>query len=98
MAHRDALVGQRGTGQRPAAVDLADDEFVRHEDFVEEDLVEHRLTSDLAQGAHVNAGRLHVDQEVGDPLVLWRVRVGARQADRPVGAVRDRRPHLLPGQ
>ena len=43
-------------------------------------------------------GALHVDQEVADALVLRRVRVGAGQADAPVGALGDRGPHLLAGE
>ena len=43
-------------------------------------------------------GALHVDQEVADALVLRGVRVGAGQADAPVGALGDRGPHLLAGE
>ena len=40
-------------------------------------------------------GRLHVDDEVRDALVLRRVGVGAGQADAPARELRVRRPHLL---
>ena len=40
---------------------------------------------------------LHVHQEVGEPAVLGRVRVGAREQHAPLGVVRERRPHLLAG-
>ena len=38
--HRDPLIGQRGAGQPPPVVDLADDHLVGHEHVVEEHLVE----------------------------------------------------------
>ena len=40
-------------------------------------------------------GRRHVDDEVGDALVLGHVGVGAGQADAPARELRVRRPHLL---
>ena len=41
--------------------------------FVEEHLVELGVAGDLAERAHRDAGRVHVEQEVGDALVLGRV-------------------------
>ena len=40
-------------------------------------------------------GRLHVDHEARDAVVLRPLGVGARQADAPVGLLGHRRPHLL---
>ena len=97
-AHGHALVGQRRAGERPAAVDLADHAVVGHEDVVEEDLVEHRQPGHLPERADVDARRAHVDDDVGDAEVLRRARVGAGEADAPVGFVRHRGPHLLPVQ
>ncbi len=94
--HRDPLVGERGTGELPPVPRLRDHALVRDEHLVEEDLVEQRLTGDLTQRPDLDAGRPHVDQEVGDPLVRWHVRVGAREADAPVGTLGHRGPHLLP--
>ena len=54
-AHRHPLVGQRGAGQRPAAVDLADHAVVGHEHVVEEHLVEHLQPGHLPQRPDVDA-------------------------------------------
>ena len=62
----------------------------------EEDLVELRLARDLAQRPHLDAGRVHVDEEVREVPVARRVRVALRDEDAEVGDVRERRPHLLP--
>ena len=40
---------------------------------------------------------LHVHQEVGEPAVLGRVRVRAREQHAPLGVMGERRPHLLAG-
>ena len=72
----------------PAVVDLADAVRVGDARAVEEDLVELDLAGDLAQRSHLDAGLVHVEQEVGDALVLGRVGIGARQQDREVGDVR----------
>ena len=49
------------------------------------------------QRADLDAVLLHVHQEVGEPAVLGRVRVRAREQHAPLGLVRERRPHLLAG-
>ena len=66
-----------------------------HLDAGEEDLVELRLAGDLAQRPHLDAGRLHVDDQVREPGVALRGRIAAGDEDAPVGDVRVRRPHLL---
>ena len=45
---------------------------------------------------HGDAGRLHVDEQERDAFLLLRRRVGAHQAEDPVGVLRERRPGLLP--
>ena len=67
----------------------------RHEHVGEEHLVELRLVGDLAQRPHLDARRVHVDDERGDALALRRVGIGAREAPAPVGELRVARPHLL---
>ena len=90
-----ALVQQRGHGHRPAVARLAQDRLARHPDVGEVDLVELRVTGDLPQRPHLDAGGVHVDQQVGQPAVPVGVRVGADDEDAPVGDVRVGRPHLL---
>ena len=51
--HRHPLVGQGDPGQGPSAVDLADHAVVGDEDLVEEHLVEHGRTGQLAEGPDV---------------------------------------------
>ena len=82
-------------GAAPAVVLLADEAVVGHEHVVEEHLVEHRLAGELAQRPDVDAGRLHVDHEARDAVVLRLLGVGAGEADAPVGFLGHRRPHLL---
>ena len=48
-------------------------------------------------GPHLHRLLLHVHQEVGEPLVLGGVRVGARHEHAPLGLVGQRGPHLLAG-
>ncbi len=62
---------------------------------VEEDLVEVVGPAGLAQRAHVDAGRTHVDDEVRDAPVLRGVEVGAGEQDGPVGRPGAGVPHLL---
>ncbi len=49
------------------------------------------------QRANADLLLLHVHQEVREPLVLRRVRVGARHEHAPLRLVGERRPHLLAG-
>jgi hypothetical protein len=83
--HRHPLVGERRTRQPPAVVDLTHQAVGRHEDVVEEDLIEHRRAGELPQWADVDARCLHVEQEVGDAVVP--VAVLARRRTREQDAV-----------
>ena len=94
-AHHRALVGEGGHGHAPAAVDLAEHPLVRHPHVGEEHLAEVRRAGHLPERAHLDARRVHVDEEVGDPAVLRLVRVGAGQEDAEVAVLRAGRPHLL---
>ena len=90
-----AFVRERGVGDPPTFVHRADEAVVGDEHVGEEHLVELRLVGDLAQRAHVDTGRVHVDDERRDPLLLRRIGIGAREAPAPVGELRVARPHLL---
>ena len=50
---------------------------------------------DLHERPDLDARRLHVDDEVGDPLVLRELGIGAGEADAPPRELRVARPHLL---
>ncbi len=68
---------------------------VGHAHVGEEHLVERRAAGHLPQGPHLDTGRVHVDDEPGQALVLREVRVGAADDLAEVGVLRARRPHLL---
>ena len=65
--------------------------------LVEEHLVERRAAGHLAQRPDLDAGRLHVDDEAGEALVLGQVGVGAADDLADVAVVGAGGPHLLAG-
>ncbi len=94
-ADRHPFVHQRGLGDPPAFADVAQAQAVRDPHVSEEDLVELGLTGELAQWPHLDAGCLHVAEEVRHAAVLGHVRVGPGHQDRPGRLVGQRGPHLL---
>ena len=66
----------------------------RDADVLEKDLVEADVVDHVGEGAGGETGRLHVNEEVGDALVLGSVRVRAREEDHPVALVRAGGPDL----
>jgi hypothetical protein len=58
-------------------------------------LVEVSHAGDLGERTHLDAGGAHVDDEVGDALVLGHIGVGASQQDAVVGVLAERGPDLL---
>ena len=70
---------RRGLRDAPSRVDVTDAIGVGNPHIGEEDLVEVRATRELPQRSHVDAGRAHVETEVGDPLVLRHVGIGAHE-------------------
>ena len=95
-----ALVGKLAGGLLPRAVDLAQHMIVGHECVVEHDLVEIVLAGHLDDRIDRDAGRLHVDQELGEAVaaVLLGRRRGAEQADHVVGDMRVAGPDLGAGE
>jgi hypothetical protein len=91
----DALVHERREGDVPPVADGAEPVRIRHPDVGEEDLVEGGAAVDLLDRPRLHARALHVDDEVGEALVLGRVGVGPRD-DHPVaGVVGAGAPDLL---
>ncbi len=86
---------ERRHRDRPAVALLVEPVRDRHLDVGEEDLVELRLAGDLAQRPHLDAGRVHVDDEVREVPVARPLGVALRDEDAEVGDVRERRPDLL---
>ncbi len=55
-----------------------------------------RRARHLFEGPHLDARRVHVDEEVGDAAMLRLVEVGSCEEDAEVAVVGSRGPHLLP--
>ena len=91
-----ALEHQGRDRDLPALIELADQVFLRHHDVLEKHLVEMPVTVEQDQRAHGDARRLHVDEQIADPVMLGRVGIGAHQQKAPIGEMRARGPHLLP--
>src|SRR5262249_59417354 len=94
---RAALVRERRHGDLPAPIDVADDVGTRDGYGVEEHLAEFGGSGDLPERPDRDAGKLHVEDEVGQAPVLRQRRIGARQEAAPAGELCVARPHLLPG-
>jgi hypothetical protein len=90
-----ALVHERRDRDHPAVALAADHVLVGHVGGLDEELVELGLARDLAQRAHVDLVLLHVQQEVGEPLVLGGLGVGAGDQHAPLGLVGEGGPDLL---
>ena len=90
-----ALVHQGGGGHRPAVAHVAHHHLGLDHGVGEEHLVERGMAVHLLQRMDLHAGLLHVEDEVGQPLVLGHVPVGARQQQAPVRLVGAGGPHLL---
>ena len=76
-ADAHALVAERRARDLPTAVHRSDDVLVGHEHVVEEHLVEQRVAGGLAQRTDVDAGRVQVDHQHRDAVVLRLVGIGA---------------------
>ena len=92
-----ALVHQRRQRDIPAVVDIAEAVIVGDSHLVEEHLVETRSAGHLAQRAHLDPGRTHVDDEASEPFVLGQVDVSTCDYLADVAVLRASRPHLLAG-
>ena len=90
-----ALVHQCGERHPPAFTHGTDAVFIGNDHIGEKHLVEGGPACDLLDGAHLHAGAAHVHDEIGKPLVLGRVGVGACHQDTPVGDMRQGVPDLL---
>ena len=94
-ADRHALVHERGERDPPPVAEAADAVGVGHSHTGEVHLVELGFAGDLTQGPDVDAGRVHVEREVGEPTVLRCFGIGPGDEHPAVGPVRERVPYLL---
>src|SRR5690606_21953733 len=92
----EPLVAEQVLGDRPALAFLVDEVLDRDLDIFEEDLVDLVGLVEQDQRTHRDPGRLHVDEQEADALLLLRRgAVGAHQAEDPVAVVAQGRPDLL---
>ena len=102
LRHRDGLqpesatlVRQRAHRDAPTVVEPADEIRGRHLDIREEDFGEVLGTGEVLERTNVDAGRVHVDDQHADALVLGHVGIGPDVAEAFLGDHRVRRPDLL---
>ena len=89
------LEPERRVGHLPAVVHAADDVLLRAARAVEEHLVELGGAVGLDDRPHLHSGLAHRHEQVGDALVLRRVRIGAGEQEGVVGVLGLGRPDLL---
>src|SRR5262245_48078915 len=92
------FVRERSLRDRPTLVQLTEQRVAGHRDVGEEHFVEVVVIGlgELGERAALDAGRLHVDDQGADALVLRGRRIGAHEAQAPVRVMRARGPYLLP--
>jgi hypothetical protein len=82
-----AFMAEQELGIGPALVLFADQVRDRHFDVFEPDFVDLVRAVQRDDRAHGDARRLHVDQQEGDAALRLGFRVGAHQAENPVGVL-----------
>jgi len=89
-----ALVREQEFGDLTALPLLAHQVAARHAQVGEEDLIQVVLAVDRDDGAHLDAGAAHLDQQAGDALLLLAGAGRAHQAEHVRGPVRVGGPDL----
>ncbi len=80
----------------PSLVFFTDQVFDRHFHVIEEHFIHFMIFVQHDDRSHGDAGRMHVDQQEGDSLLLARLRISTHQAKNHVGMLCQRDPCLLP--
>jgi len=91
-----AFMHQRGGGHRPSVTDLGDQELGLDLGICKKHLVERRMAVHLPQRLNRHTRLFHIQDEIGQALMLLLVPIGARQQQSPMCLVRAGRPDLLP--
>jgi hypothetical protein len=89
------LVSEGRLRPAPSLALLSNHVLKRNTDVGEKDFAELRVLGDLLERSDLNAGLVHVDNEVGDALVLRRLRIGPRQQDAEIRCQPAAGPDLL---
>ena len=90
-----AFVGKRVERDLPALSALAQEVLAGHDDVLEEQLAELRVTGDLRHRSHLHARRLHIDDQEGDPPMPRLRWLGAREHAAPPRVLAPGGPRLL---
>ncbi|MNP03295.1 hypothetical protein D3C76_951760 [compost metagenome] len=88
-------MSQQILGTGPALIFLADQIGHRYPNVVEEHFVDFMLAVEGDDWSYSDARCLHVEQQEGNAPLLASLRVGAYQAEHPVGIVRQGGPGFL---
>jgi hypothetical protein len=88
-------VRQQELGVTPSGAGLADQIGDRYADVLEQHLVQRVPLVQRPHRAADDAGRSHIDQQEGDALLRFGLRVGADQSKNPVRVVGFRGPDLV---
>ena len=90
-----AFVHQRGLSALPASVDFTDDVRMWNTYVSEEGFIEVLNAGDLGNGADINARTLHVQDEVGDTSMFWKINIGTSEQNRVIGKLTKAGPNFL---
>src|SRR5271170_5879266 len=90
-----AFMLQQALADRPTAIEITDQIFLRYLDVGEEQLAERRIARDELDRAYFHARGLHVDQQEADAFVLSGI-VGSYQTEAPIGVLCPGCPDFLP--
>ena len=90
-----AFVAHGGVSHGPSAIDLPHHVRRGNHNIREKDLVEVGSPRDLAQRTNLDPWGVHVDEEVGDALVLGDVGVRPSDQNPPITVLGTRCPDLL---
>ena len=88
-------MGQQTLGHRPALALAAHPIGDRHANAIQRHPIEHVPPVDRDDWQNLNAGRMHVDQQEGDPGLALRLVRCAGQTEHPVRLVRAAGPDLF---
>jgi hypothetical protein len=90
------FVLQQRLGDRPALAALADDPVRGRDRVAEEYLIEIVAAIDLLQRPDLDAGLVQVEQQIGNAVMLRRIRFGPHQREHIAAIARIGCPQLLP--
>ena len=91
----NALVHERCNRHTPTIALVAKTQRVVDAHISQEDLIEFRFARHLIKRTYFDSGRMHVEYEIAESLVLRNIRIRAGEKHPVIRSVRKRCPHLL---